>query len=133
MLKITENSSIEHVITNMNVEPGMLSTMYIGSDRYCYLVIAHPTRNTIIVDFFNKKPGNYYIDDDGIEYATNDCLKSAESWWDTINSNPDEDYTRRRHIFTWRAKAKAWFRKGNSALCGGLVIGQGNDYRDPDF
>ena len=53
--QLNEAMNCRMSITPENVVPGMMATMYVGSDRYKKIVVAHPTKNTIIVSGMMRK------------------------------------------------------------------------------
>lgn len=109
-----------------NVQIGMMATMYIGSDRRKMIIAGHPTKNSIIVEFYNEKIHGEVNTIDGIDFADVSTYNTREAEAQKHGESVGIPYT-------WR-KNNRWMPKGSGmwGTCS-IHIGKGDEYRDPDF
>ena len=114
--QINEMMGCRMSVSPENVKVGMMATMFVGSDRYAMVVVAHPSTNRIDVEYYSKSVhGDIHVIN-GIEYA---------------NVNSDEHYDSFQYSYR---KNYRWMPVGSDmwGTCS-IHVGKGEEYIDPSF
>ena len=126
------------------VVPGMMATQYVGSDRYKLIVVAHPTKNTIITERYDEKVHGPVSVVDNVEFASPANFEERDRKFNEYHKARDKEYGATDEelknvtytlgeTFSWR-KNNRWMLKGSGmwGTCA-VHVGKGDEYIDPDF
>lgn len=142
--QLNEAMNCRMSITPENVVPGMMATMYVGSDRYKKIVVAHPTKNTIIVEWYDEEIHGPVAVHDGVEFANPANFEERDKFYNERCKAKDKGYGATEEelakttytlgsTFSWRRNNR-WMPKGSGMWeTGAIHVGKGDEYRDPDF
>lgn len=124
--QLNEAMSCKLSVNPESVKVGMMATMYAGSDRYMMIVVAHPNKNSIVVEHYDYSLHGQIKTINGIEFADASGYNEREIHAQKFDGHAGADYT-------WR-KNNRWMPKG----CGmwgtcSVHVGKGDEYRDPNF
>ena len=118
-------------------KPGMLGTMFVGSDRYI-VICAHvlsPKNVVVITDCFDfgEKYNDLIIERDGCQFVPTELKnKLLNSAIDSAIDNGIMEFMG-ENTYSLRKNGK-WFKKGKSCCGTGFIKwGIGENYIDPDF
>ena len=118
-------------------KPGMLGTMFVGSDRYI-VICAHvlsPKKVVVITDCFDfyEKYKDLIIERDGCQFIPNELRnKLRNSAIDFVIHNGIMEFMG-ENIYSLRKNGK-WFKKGENCWGTGFIKwGIGENYIDPEF
>ena len=106
--------------------PGMLGTLYVGSDRYTVICLSNDTPKRIsITDFPGESMKeilnnpNIIVDDEGV-MMHNDIENFKKKVW-------------KEDIEHWSLRSNGKWKKMNKDFSGSIHWGIADPYRDPDF